>query len=61
VPDASTLRRWANGLDPAQPARSFLRQTLARAAQWLGRDDQADHKALSALAPILQVLWPLHF
>jgi len=59
LPDPSTLRRWAHGLDPSQPARSFLRQTLARAAPWLARDDQADHKALSWLTPVLQVLWPL--
>jgi hypothetical protein len=59
VPDPSTLRRWAHGLDPAQPARSFLRQTLARAAHWLAGDDQPDHKVLSGLTPVLQVLWPL--
>ena len=28
VPDASTLRRWARGLDHSQPAFSFLRQAL---------------------------------
>ena len=59
LPDPSTLRRWAHGLDPAQLARSFLRQTLARAAHWLARDDQADDKALAGLTPVLQVLWPL--
>jgi hypothetical protein len=59
LPDPSTLRRWAHGLDPAQPARSFLHQTLARAAHWLARDDQANHQALSWLTPVLQVLWPL--
>jgi len=30
LPDPSTLRRWSSGLDPSQPAASFLRQTLAR-------------------------------
>ena len=59
VPDPSTLRRWARGLDPAQPPRSFLRQTLTRAAYWLTRDDQADHQALSWLIPVVQFLWPL--
>ena len=59
VPDPSTLRRWAHGLDAAQPARSFLRQTLARAAQWLARGGQPDHPALSGLTPVLRVLWPL--
>ena len=59
VPDASTLRRWAHGLDPAQPARSFLRQTFTRVAHWLARDRQEDHPVLSWLTPVLQVLWPL--
>ena len=61
LPDPSTLRRWAHGLDPSQPARSFLRQMLGRFAHWLGRHDQVDHEALplSWLTPILQVLWPL--
>ena len=59
VPDPSTLRRWAHGLDPAQPARSFLCQVLACAAHWLARDDPAADQALSRLTPVLQVLWPL--
>ena len=61
LPDPSTLRRWAQGLDPSQAARSFLRQTLARFAPWLRRGDQADPGAgpLSWLTPVLQVLWPL--
>jgi len=36
VPDPSTLRRWSRGMDSSQPARSFLHQTLARVAHWLG-------------------------
>ena len=61
VPDPSTLRRWARGLDPSQPAPSFLRQTLARFAHWLTHDNQSDLEAgpLSGLTPILQMLWPL--
>ncbi len=61
LPDPSTLRRWAGGLDPSQPARSFLRQTLARVAHWLACGDQADPEAgpLSGLTPVLQVFWPL--
>ena len=61
VPDPSTLRRWAHGLDPSQPARSFFRQTLARVAHWLARGSQAypDVGPLSGLTPVLQVLWPL--
>ena len=61
VPDPSTLRRWAHGLDRSQPALSFLRQTLARVAHWLARGDPADHQAgpLSWLTPVLQILWPL--
>ena len=49
------------GLDPSQPARSFLRRTLARLAPWLARGSQADPDAgpLSGLTPVLQVLWPL--
>ena len=61
MPDPSTLRRWARGLDPSQPARSFLRGTLARIAHWLALQRQPDHKAvpLSEVTRILQVLWPL--
>ena len=61
MPDPSTLRRWARGLDPSQPAPSFLRQTLARVAHWLVPHGQADYEVapLSAVPRILQVLWPL--
>ena len=59
VPDPSTLRRWARGLDPSEPARSFLRQTLARVAHWLAPRHQGNPEALSWLTPVLQVLWPL--
>ena len=61
VPDSSTLRRWANGLDRSQPALSFLRQTLARLVHWLARGNPSDHQAepLSWLTPVLQILWPL--
>jgi Domain of unknown function (DUF6431) len=61
VPDPSTLRRWSRDMDPSQPARSFLRQTLARVAHWLAPEGRVDHKAvpLSGVTRILQVLWPL--
>jgi hypothetical protein len=61
VPDPSTLRRWAHGLDHSQPALSFLRQTLARMAHWLARGDPTDQEAgpCSGLIPVLQILWPL--
>ncbi|HEY6293759.1 MAG TPA: DUF6431 domain-containing protein [Terriglobia bacterium] len=59
VPDPSTVRRWDHGLDPAQPARSFLRQTLSRLARGLVPPDQANPETLSWLTPVLQVLWPL--
>ena len=61
VPDPSTLRRWAHGLDHSQAALSFLRKTLARVAHWLERGDSAEHEAglLSWLTPVLQILWPL--
>jgi hypothetical protein len=61
VPDPSTLRRWAHGLDHSQPALCFFRETLARVAHWLARGDPADHEAgpLSWLTPVLQILWPL--
>jgi hypothetical protein len=45
LPDPSTVRRCAHGLDPFQPARSFLRQTLGCVAQRLGRVDQTDPEA----------------
>jgi Domain of unknown function (DUF6431) len=61
VPDPSTLRRWAHGLDRSQPALSFLHQTLARMAHWLARGDPTDQQAepWSWLTPVLQILWPL--
>ena len=61
VPDPSTLRRWACGLDRSQPAISFFRQTLTRMTQWLARSDPAVHQAepWSWLTPVLQILWPL--
>jgi len=59
LPDPSTLRRWARGLDPSQAAASFLRHTLARVAHWLMPRDQTNPEALSWLTPVLQVLWPL--
>jgi len=61
LPDPSTLRRWSRGLDPSQPALSFLRQTLTRVAHWLAPGRQADDRAapLSERTPVLQVLWPL--
>jgi hypothetical protein len=45
VPDPSTLRRWAHGLDCSQPALSFLRQTLIRVTRWLVPADPADQRA----------------
>lgn len=61
VPDPSTLRRWAHGMDRSQPALSFLRQTLARVTHWLAHGDRVDREAgpLSWLTPALQILWPL--
>jgi hypothetical protein len=61
VPDPSTLRRWAHGLDHSQPALSFLRQTLARMTHWLALGNPPNHQAepLSWLTPVLQILWPL--
>jgi hypothetical protein len=61
LPDPSTLRRWAHGLDPSQPARSFLRRTLARLAPGLARGSSTDAHAglLSGLTRVLRVLWPL--
>ena len=61
VPDPSTLRRWAHGLDYSQPALSFLCETLAHVAHWLACGDPADHEAgpLSWVTPVLQILWPL--
>jgi hypothetical protein len=61
VPDASTVRRWSDGLDRSQPASSFRAETFARLAHWLKRDARADPQAgpLSRLTPILEILWPL--
>jgi Domain of unknown function (DUF6431) len=60
VPDPSTLRRWSRDLDSAQPALSFLRQTLVRMARWLARDQCNQEVRLRAwLTPVLQILWPL--
>src|SRR5256885_12647918 len=61
TPDSSTLRRWAQHLDPSQPALSFLHKTLARVNHWLAPGDPADHQAgpVSWLTPVLQILWPL--
>ena len=61
VPDSSTLRRWAQGLDRSQPAPSFLRQTLLRVTHWLSPGNSADRQAgsLSWMTPVLQILWPL--
>lgn len=61
VPDPSTLRRWAHGLDRSQPAISFFRQTLARMTHGLACGDPTDPQAepLSWRTPVLQILWPL--
>ena len=61
VSDPSTLRRWAHGLDPSQPALSFLHQTLARVDRWAAHGDPVDGDAgpLSWLTPVVQILWPL--
>jgi len=61
VPDPSTLRRWAYGMDCSQPALSFLHQTLMRVTHWLAPGDSVDQQAgpLAWLTPVLQVLWPL--
>jgi hypothetical protein len=61
LPDPSTLRRWAHGLDPGQPAASFVRQTFRHVVSWLARASQADPdtRPLRGLTPVLQVLWPL--
>ena len=61
VPDATTLRRWARGLDHSQPAFSFLHQTLTDIARWLGPSHSADPRAgpLSWLNSVLPIFWPL--
>ncbi len=61
LPDPSTVRRWANGLDDFQPALSFLRQIATRVAYWLERGKQThDETALLGwITPALEILWPL--
>ena len=61
LPDPSTVRRWASGLDCSQPQLSFPSQTVTRVAHWLDRGRQALGEAgpLSWITPVLQNLWPL--
>jgi hypothetical protein len=61
LPDSSTVRRWASGLDSTHLALSFLSQTVTRVAHWLDRGRQALDEAgpLSWITPALQNLWPL--
>jgi hypothetical protein len=51
VADPSTLLRWFRSLDCSQPSFSFLRKTLAAAAQCLARGEVIRHGAL-------QLSWP---
>jgi hypothetical protein len=48
-------------LDESQPAPSFLRQTMARVAEWLASTDSCQDEAafLSWLTPVLELLRPL--
>ena len=61
IPDPSTLRRWSKGVDRSELALSFVRQTLARIAYWLGHGNRLDEEAgsLGWLTPVLQILRPL--
>jgi hypothetical protein len=61
LPDPSTVRRWASGLDCSHPAPSFLSQTVSRVAHWLMRSHQVDGEAgpLRWITPVLKNLWPL--
>jgi hypothetical protein len=61
LPDPSTVRRWASGLDATQLAHSFLSQTVTRVAHWLARSHQTDGEAgpLRWITPVLKNLWPL--
>jgi len=60
VPDASTLRRWAQGLESSQPPESFWRQTAANLLRWLRRGAPAGFQAEPWMLPAIpQVLWPL--
>jgi hypothetical protein len=61
LPDPSTVRGWASGLDTTQLAHSFLSETVSRVAHWLDRGRQALGEAgpLSWITPVLQNLWPL--
>jgi uncharacterized protein DUF6431 len=61
VPDASTVRRWSRGLDCSDQPVSFVRQTMACIALWLGRGNHSDPQAapLPWMSSALEVLWPL--
>ena len=61
LPDASTVRRWSQGVDESQPIPSFVRKVTARVAPWLesaaSHQDQA--KFLSWLTPGIEILFPM--
>jgi hypothetical protein len=61
LPDSSTIRRWASGLDSTQLAISFLSQTVSRVVHWLGRGRQVLDQTgpLSWITPVFENLWPL--
>ena len=61
VPDASTVRRWSQGVDGAQPIHSFVVKTAAQITQWLesDRSNQNNAEFISWLTPVLEVLCPM--
>jgi hypothetical protein len=61
LPDPSTVRRWASGVDFSQPELSFLNQAVTRVAHWLTRSHHADGEGgpLRWITPVLENLWPL--
>ena len=61
VPDASTVRRWSQGLDCSEPAVSFVRQTGDLHSSLAAARYDSDPKAvpLPWMASALEILWPL--
>jgi hypothetical protein len=61
LPDASTVRRWSEGVDESPPIHSILRKLAARVGPWLeSAQSPQDHaKLLSWLTRVFEILFPM--